>query len=198
MRINPGYEPEASRATRDVEVCLGRSTSRYNIALGARINRDPIAERGGINLYTYVLNSPVDFSDPLGLWRWPDYISLNINVAILNPYTLSLVGWSGTATLDRYGQIYFSPLGLGVGKSDTIISGSLTANWLDKCHKPTKKELDDFIGGLGFNGAAGLWGGVTQSYSPGSGWATGVGFVSPQFGASADYAIHGPPTSAQW
>ena len=32
------------------------------------LSRDPIAEDGGINLYGYVLNDPVDLVDPLGLY----------------------------------------------------------------------------------------------------------------------------------
>ena len=35
------------------------------------LNRDPIGERGGKNLYTFVRNSPVGFSDPFGLQLWP-------------------------------------------------------------------------------------------------------------------------------
>ena len=31
------------------------------------LNRDPIQERGGINLYTYVANSPIENIDALGL-----------------------------------------------------------------------------------------------------------------------------------
>ena len=31
------------------------------------ISRDPIAEAGGINLYGYVLNVPVNWIDPWGL-----------------------------------------------------------------------------------------------------------------------------------
>jgi len=31
-------------------------------------SRDPIGEDGGINLYDYVLNNPIDNQDPLGLW----------------------------------------------------------------------------------------------------------------------------------
>jgi len=39
----------------------------YHPLLGTWINRDPIGEVGGFNLYAYVLNSPVNYVDPLGL-----------------------------------------------------------------------------------------------------------------------------------
>jgi hypothetical protein len=37
--------------------------------MGRWINRDPIAERGGVNLYGFVENDPVNGVDPLGLER---------------------------------------------------------------------------------------------------------------------------------
>ncbi|HNB24894.1 MAG TPA: RHS repeat-associated core domain-containing protein [Candidatus Melainabacteria bacterium] len=39
----------------------------YNTGLGRFINRDPIEEKGGLNLYTYVKDNPVGFIDPQGL-----------------------------------------------------------------------------------------------------------------------------------
>jgi len=39
----------------------------YNPNLARWISRDPIAERGGINLYGYVFNNPISLIDPLGL-----------------------------------------------------------------------------------------------------------------------------------
>ena len=76
-----------------------------------------------------------------GFWRGPDYFAMNINVAIPNPFTATFVGWSGTATLDRYGDWFWSPLGVGVGKSATFLSGSFTANWLDQVGKPSQQQL---------------------------------------------------------
>jgi len=41
----------------------------FNSNLGRWINRDPVAEIGGINLYAYVMNDPITWSDRLGLFR---------------------------------------------------------------------------------------------------------------------------------
>ena len=41
----------------------------YNPQTGRWLSRDPIAERGGANVYGFVLNSPNNFVDPHGLWQ---------------------------------------------------------------------------------------------------------------------------------
>ncbi len=46
---------------------VGSGRRYYNPALGRWVNRDPIGERGGLNLYGFVENSPVSHIDPYGL-----------------------------------------------------------------------------------------------------------------------------------
>ena len=41
----------------------------YDPATGRWLSRDPIGESGGINLYGYVSNSPVNYMDSIGLWQ---------------------------------------------------------------------------------------------------------------------------------
>jgi RHS repeat-associated protein len=40
----------------------------YDSDLGRWLNRDPIGELGGLNLYSYVFNNPINWSDPYGLF----------------------------------------------------------------------------------------------------------------------------------
>ena len=42
----------------------------YNSATARWLNRDPIREMGGLNIYAYVNGDPVNMIDPLGLWAW--------------------------------------------------------------------------------------------------------------------------------
>jgi RHS repeat-associated protein len=45
----------------------------YSPILARWLNRDPIEESGGINLFAYVHNDPIDHRDPSGLWQWYGY-----------------------------------------------------------------------------------------------------------------------------
>jgi len=67
------------------------------------LNQDPIGERGGINLYRFVGNNPVDFVDPLGLTLVVSSKPFpGQNPADYGPYTLNIP--DNTPNLIEYGS----------------------------------------------------------------------------------------------
>jgi len=143
-----------------------------------------------------VADDPVNYIDAEGLWRLPDFVSGSVSIS--TPWT-GPFSWTFSASMDRYGNWYWSPIGPGIGRAPTFISGSLTANWLLQPCKPTSSELSNFLSGHGFIGAAGYWGGGNLMYSPGNGFAGGLGFVTPQFGGNYSYSFKGPSnTGITW
>ena len=68
MTIHPGYEPEDTRLTSREEVTNLACVAFLGESVADRwICRDPIAEQGGLNLYGYVGNNPINSIDSLGL-----------------------------------------------------------------------------------------------------------------------------------
>lgn len=45
----------------------------YNPDTGRWLNPDPIEEWGGLNLYGYVDNDPLNWVDPYGLYTWSEW-----------------------------------------------------------------------------------------------------------------------------
>lgn len=58
-----GYTGMYSHQRSGLNMAVNRA---YSADLGRFINRDPIAEEGGINLFAYVNNDPLNLVDPLG------------------------------------------------------------------------------------------------------------------------------------
>jgi RHS repeat-associated protein len=51
-----------------------RGSRFYNPSLGRWLNRDPIGERGGLNVYVAVGNRTADRVDPMGLWGYEQQV----------------------------------------------------------------------------------------------------------------------------
>jgi RHS repeat-associated protein len=65
-------EPEFGYAGMQYHAASGLYLTKYRVyepKTGRWLSRDPIQEKGGINLYSYVGGNPVTFIDPLGLAR---------------------------------------------------------------------------------------------------------------------------------
>ncbi|MBI5864945.1 MAG: hypothetical protein HZB38_10660 [Planctomycetes bacterium] len=58
----------------------------YSPAMGRWMNRDPLGEAGGLNLYGFVGNSPIDDVDPLGEEVRQRYITCTDRLVIQNEY----------------------------------------------------------------------------------------------------------------
>ncbi len=66
-----GWETRYGAYRFDAESGLYCVRYRYlHPALGRWLSRDPIGERGGLNLYEYVESAPCDLADPFGLAGW--------------------------------------------------------------------------------------------------------------------------------
>jgi RHS repeat-associated protein len=65
MNVDFGYTGYYFHAASGLNLSLYRA---YNPALGRWLSRDPIGETGGVNLYGYADNDPVDRVDSLGLY----------------------------------------------------------------------------------------------------------------------------------
>jgi hypothetical protein len=89
--------------------------------------------------------------------------------------------------------MYLSIIGGEAGKSLTVVSAAVTANWMEQSEKPGEEQLNGFLTGNSIGYTAGVWGGFNVTYSPDTGEeAIGFGFVTPQIGVSYNYQPNTP------
>lgn len=128
--------------------------------------------------------------------RKPDYINFSLG----GDFGL---GFAGNITVDRYGQIYFTPQ-LGAGVSATVVSASATAGWLIQKQKPSAEQLEGFLTGFGTGVIGGnivggglTWGGMgggdgPSAFGPGAGLAVEAGFTTAGVSVMAGYTFKLP------
>jgi RHS repeat-associated protein len=135
-----GYAGYFYHAASGLEFTLYRA---YDPAHARWLNRDPIAEEGGLNLYAYVGGNPISRTDPLGLmctaglgcYTTPAERALAQSGNYLGYYQLACAGGDATACFDEH-----------IAANDNFWGRRATNRLLDKLHKKAEAAhqcLDD-------------------------------------------------------
>lgn len=106
--IGPAAEANPFRFSTKLEEATGLlhyGMRYYSPRLGRWLNRDPLVEQGGMNLYGFVVNGPIDHIDLLGLWSPAAHDALVQNAfgGILTQMEIDLLKSTGRA-FDRRTQ----------------------------------------------------------------------------------------------
>jgi RHS repeat-associated protein len=105
----------------DKTAALYRANFRqYDQRSGRWQNRDPQEESGGVDLYTYANNSPVDLVDPLGLWTGQiglgGYLDVPLPWSPIGGYNINPgygIGFGGYGNIGYFNYGYYGYYGVG-------------------------------------------------------------------------------------
>ncbi len=113
----------------------------YNSEMGRWLNRDPMDESGGWNLYSFVINSPLDYYDPLGKVAINDIPRIMIANGWIKGAALMNHWFAGSGVSDKRTITMAWALGYSRAKAvyDEIITKKLYAN------EAVKKEVIKLI-----------------------------------------------------
>jgi uncharacterized protein RhaS with RHS repeats len=103
-------------------------TRAYSSALGRFFSRDPLGEEGGLNLYGYVENDPVNGVDPLGLFYREIFGALGGAIGFISSGGISIAVDAGTLGLNLAG----TPLEVAAGTTGGYSAGSYVGSLLDQ------------------------------------------------------------------
>ena len=132
------------------------------------MSKDSARFAGGLNLYGYASNDPVNFADmtgcapcPAGGTHFVDYVFFSVTASSPLPFVV----FNPQLTYDVNGHLY---AGLGIGLGTPGVSASLGAGRLHPFQPcpSSEAELENFIQGDSINGAVGYaspWGAAFSS-----------------------------------
>jgi len=98
----------------------------YLPAIGRFISRDPIGLAGGLNLYAYANDDPVDFSDPTGLCSSATYDGGSEAGEVAGAASASAGGWGDAASYALQGDaadINAGGVAIGIGRGIGGVGG---------------------------------------------------------------------------
>jgi RHS repeat-associated protein len=149
----------------------------YNPTLGRFISEDPIGFRGGrVNLYSYVENSPVDHSDPMGTSEFYVHGIETFDAAMIAGYgPLSALDLAFSAMWKDLGTQTTDPADTGIhgmGGLSGRKSDSPTPQTCSEAYQNTIKTLASELQNGDLRGAAHT---VEDSYAPGHQYKTWYG-----------------------
>lgn len=122
----------------------------YNAELGRWISRDPIAENGGLNLYVYVGNDPLNRVDPLG-WEWDwvpgPYEALGWALGTATTgYTVAGAGFGVASVTGSAGALALAAAGAGAAVVGAGALGAIVGNGLDHAFGLSDKISSALVG----------------------------------------------------
>jgi hypothetical protein len=116
--------------------------------------------------------------------RNADYGTFSFGTAILNPFTLTFVGWHFNLTKDRYNQWY---IGFGLDIGDSTLGADASLVWGSAKTILPPDKLQDYVSGFSVDYGIGFFGYGGGSTNIPGGTNFEAGLASPQGGLGFTY-----------